>query len=453
MSAFYNLQKIKVNIEYEGKIKSSEVPPYKPINFIKEVARDLFKNNISPLIKLKYNNKDLTQFEGNIIGDFFKRKNTINIKIEDSSSKYLIESSDKKRNKNNKSRLLCLCNRDYIGSYCRNCKEFICNSCRVNETHLKHKITQIDIDNLVESVKLYAITLQSEIPININKTQENYEKLEKNTNIYDFHTRHNIINEKIENVLNSYNNYLEHLNCDNDNIENVINNYNSETYNLTLDLDDINKELNEKYCKQKKQMNEDEFKEYFRKLSEKEENLKILSYNIIPYTVKDDIKERMKLMYDKIEEILDFTLNNQNPLGVNNEINDLYNFVIQNQIEDEEEVKEEIKEDNNNIIEKNEIEENINNNAEHENSNNEERENEEKERDEKERDQNVLINEDDFNNKKQTEEITNKKSSEEQEKINLRENDILDVNQNEVSNGNIYFENQEIEEKNKPSEN
>ena len=200
-------------------------------------------------------------------------------------------------------------------------------------------------------------------------------------------------------------------------------------------------------------MNEDEFKEYFRKLSEKEENLKILSYNIIPYTVKDDIKERMKLMYDKIEEILDFTLNNQNPLGVNNEINDLYNFVIQNQIEDEEEVKEEIKEDNNNIIEKNEIEENINNNAEHENSNNEERENEEKERDEKERDQNVLINEDDFNNKKQTEEITNKKSSEEQEKINLRENDILDVNQNEVSNGNIYFENQEIEEKNKPSEN
>ena len=97
MSAFYNLQKIKINIEYEGKIKSSEVPPYKPINFIKEVARDLFKNNISPLIKLKYNNKDLTQFEGNIIGDFFKRKNIIKIKIEDSNSKFLIESSDKKK--------------------------------------------------------------------------------------------------------------------------------------------------------------------------------------------------------------------------------------------------------------------------------------------------------------------------------------------------------------------
>ena len=40
---------------------------------------------------------------------------------------------------------------------------------------------------------------------------------------------------------------------------------------------------------------------------------------------------------------------------------------------------------------------------------------------------------------------------EEQEKKNLRENGILDVNQNEESNGNIYFENQEIEEKNKPS--
>ena len=53
--------------------------------------------------------------------------------------------------------------------------------------------------------------------------------------------------------------------------------------------------------KQKKHMNEDEFKEYFQKLSEKEENLKNLSYNIIPYGVHDDIKVRMKFMCDKIE--------------------------------------------------------------------------------------------------------------------------------------------------------
>ena len=450
MSVYYNLKKVKVIIEYEGKTKSSEIPPYKPINFIKEVSRDLFKNNIGPEIKLKYNNKDLTQFEGNIIGDFFKRKNIIKIKIEDSNSKFLIESSDKKKNKFNKSNLLCLCNRDYIGNYCRNCKEFICNSCRVNEIHLKHKITQIDIDNLVESVKLYAITLQSEIPINLNKTQENNEKLEKNTNIYDIQTRHTIINEKIDKVLNIYNNYLEHLNCDNDHIETVINDYNSQTYNITLDIEDLNKELNEKYMKQKKHMNEDEFKEYFQKLSEKEENLKNLSYNIIPYGVHDDIKVRMKFMCDKIEEIIDFSLNNQNPLGVNNEINDLYNYVIQNQTEDEEEKekeKEETNEDNNVYNnEENEIEDNINNNEENENNNKEEGENEEKERDE-----NIQINEDDFNDKKQLNEITNKKYLEEQEKKNLRENGILDVNQNEENNGNIYFENQEIEEKNKPS--
>ncbi len=97
MSVYYNLKKVKVIIEYEGKTKSSEIPPYKPINFIKEVSRDLFKNNIGPEIKLKYNNKDLTQFEGNLIGDFFKRKNIIKIKIEDSNSKFLIESSDKKK--------------------------------------------------------------------------------------------------------------------------------------------------------------------------------------------------------------------------------------------------------------------------------------------------------------------------------------------------------------------
>ena len=36
------LKKIKVNLEYEGRIISSQVPPYKTLNYLKELAKNVF---------------------------------------------------------------------------------------------------------------------------------------------------------------------------------------------------------------------------------------------------------------------------------------------------------------------------------------------------------------------------------------------------------------------------
>ena len=461
MASYYSLKNIKVNIEYEGKKKSSEVPPYKPISYIKEIAMELF-SSIQSEIKLFFGNQDISEYEEYIIGDFFKRKKMINIKVEELNPKEFNNITNINKNKINKTSLICKCFRDEISNFCRNCKEFICNSCRVNSIHLNHKITQVDIDNLVESVKLYAITLESEIPINLHKTEENYYKFEKYNKQNDIQSRHEIINEKIDNALSIYNNYMEHLKDENDDIENIINEYNSETYNISLDIEDIIGEINEKYIKQKKKMNEDEFQEYFRKLSEKEEPLKTHSYNIIPYCVNDDIKLKMKNMYDKIGEILDLALNSESPLGISNEINDLYNFVLlhQNYEEDEEEKKDnEIEEYNDNNIEENEKknEDNENNNEDNEN-NNEENENHDNNNEEIEnnnlnkndennniegpKDASVQKN-DDENTENQLNDVIDKKTLEEKEKNNLKQNGIIN------NNDKIYIENEEID-KQKP---
>ena len=468
MASYYSLKNIKINIEFEGKIKSTEIPPYKPISYINEIAMELF-NSIKSEIKIFYDNQDISEYKEYIIGDFFKRKKVINIKIEELNPKKLNNLTNNKKSKINKTSLICKCFRDQITNYCRNCKEFICNSCRVNSIHLNHKITQVDIDNLVESVKLYAITLESEIPLNLHKIEENNNKFEKNKKQNDIKSRHEIINEKIDNVLNVYNNYMEHLNDENDDIENTINDYNSGTYKIFSEIEGIKNEINEKFINKKKKikMNENEFKEYFRILSEKEEPLKVQSYNIIPYCVNDDIKLKMKNMYDKIGEILDLALNSDSPLGVSNEINDLYNFVLlyQNNDEEEENKNNEIEENKNNEIEEN----NNNDNEEYENNDNikenndynEENENNNKENENYDNDNkenvNLLIEDiennnieglkdvsiqknEDENSENKLNDVIDKKNLEEKEKINLKQNEIINNNEK------VYIENEEIDE-------
>ena len=428
-----SIKKVKVHIEYQGKVKITEIAPYKTISIIKDVAKELFKP-INSDIKLIYNYKDISEYENEIIGDYFKKSSIIKLKIQTQNNNNLKESNEKKKNQNNKTikkKILCSCNRDYVSVFCRNCKEFICNLCRIDIKHLKHKVIQIDFDNLVESVKLYAIKLQSDIPIHIKKADDNFEKLETNKKDYDIFSRYDIINNQIDNVFNTYNNYIKNINCNNEEIENNINEYNTNYFNVSLEFDEIMENLNEKYIKTKKDMTEEEFKEYFKILSEKEENITNNSYNIIPYRVNNHLNENIVNMYNKIDNILDLTLNAKNPLGISSEVFRLYNLILQHQHDNDEEEKDELinLENDNNNNEENEM--NDNNNEENEmNDNN---------------------NEDNYNNEtnnNKLNDIKNKKNMEEQEKINLKDNGIL----NNENDDNQYMENEDEENKN-PSSN
>ena len=359
------LKKIKVNLEYEGRIISSQVPPYKTLNYLKELAKNVFYLTNSE-IQMIYSHKDITQFDNYIIGDFFKRKNPISIKINTLiiNSKSTNDIRKKRKYKLDKANFLCSCNRDLIANYCRNCKMFICNSCRINQIHIKHKVTQVDTDNLVESVKLYALTLQNDISLNIKKTQDNIEKLENNDNKDDISNRHELIKQKFDTIFKIYSDCINNLN-NNNNIEQVVIDYKNQTDNTSIEIEKTLQKIYNKYTKGRKEMTQDDFIKYFKLLSEKEDDLQNQSNDIISLRVNDDIKERMKLIYDKIEQILDFTLNAKNTLGVSSETDYLFNLVLKNKNEKEEinnEENEEEKRKLNNIIDKNQLQKEEKNN-------------------------------------------------------------------------------------------
>ena len=415
------LKKIKVNLEYEGRIISSQVPPYKTLNYLKELAKNVFYLTNSE-IQMIYSHKDITQFDNYIIGDFFKRKNPISIKINTLiiNSKSTNDIRKKRKYKLDKANFLCSCNRDLIANYCRNCKMFICNSCRINQIHIKHKVTQVDTDNLVESVKLYALTLQNDISLNIKKTQDNIEKLENNDNKYDISNRHELIKQKFDTIFNIYSDCINNLN-NNNNIEQVVIDYKNQTDNTNIEIEKTLQKIYNKYTKGRKEMTQDDFIKYFKLLSEKEDDLQNQSNDIISLRVNDDIKERMKLIYDKIEQILDFTLNAKNTLGVSSETDYLFNLVLKNKKE-KEEINNEENDNNNN--------ENTNNNEENENEDNDSDNNNEENEEEKRKLNNII----------------DKKKKKKEEKNNLITMGVLDGNNTNEDNNNssgYYSENQE----------
>ena len=415
------LKKIKVNLEYEGRIISSQVPPYKTLNYLKELAKNVFYLTNSE-IQMIYSHKDITQFDNYIIGDFFKRKNPISIKINTLiiNSKSTNDIRKKRKYKLDKANFLCSCNRDLIANYCRNCKMFICNSCRINQIHIKHKVTQVDTDNLVESVKLYALTLQNDISLNIKKTQDNIEKLENNDNKYDISNRHELIKQKFDTIFKIYSDCINNLN-NNNNIEQVVIDYKNQTDNTNIEIEKTLQKIYNKYTKGRKEMTQDDFIKYFKLLSEKEDDLQNQSNDIISLRVNDDIKERMKLIYDKIEQILDFTLNAKNTLGVSSETDYLFNLVLKNKKE-KEEINNEENDNNNN--------ENTNNNEENENEDNDSDNNNEENEEEKRKLNNII----------------DKNQLQKEEKNNLITMGVLDGNNTNEDNNNssgYYSENQE----------
>ena len=437
------LKKLKINLEYEDRIIATEVPPYKTLKYIKNLAEKLFYIKNAE-IQMIYLHKDITQYENYLIGDFFKRKNQISIKIISViiNSKSTNNIKMKRLNILDKTNFKCICNRDLIANYCRNCKEFICNSCRINQIHINHKITQVDTDNLVESVKLYALTLQNDISVNIKKTQDNNEKYnetENNNDNNNIENRHELIKEKFDNILNVYNNCIGNLNINND-VDQVLNDYKNETKNTNGEIEKILQKIYKKYTRGKKNMTYDEFKNYFKLLSEKEDELLNKSNDILSYRVNDDLKDRMKLIYDKIEQILDYTINAKNPLGVNNETNYLYNLILKNKENNEDNEKNE-NENNNNNNENN----NNNNNEENEdnNNNNEKNENNENNEENEHEDNNNKENESNEEQSENNEESENNENEEEKKKLNyiIDKNDLQKKEKNDlitkgVLNGN-----------------
>ena len=361
--------KVKTIFEYEGNEISSDIPSYKTIKYLKEIAKKLFLPIYSE-VKLIYDNKDISSFEQMVIGDYFYKKNEINLKVISKNPIINEEEKGNFQNKNETKQLnkdyYCSCKKELISYFCRNCKENICDNCRINSIHLNHNLSQIDINNLNESVKLYAITLQSEISKNIkecksflkNKEKEN-EKEDKNEN--SIISKHDLIKEKYDKVLEMYNEHYNNLNIiDNENNESSLKNYIKNSKITNEEIDNILNEIHIKFIKKKKSMSIEEFNEYIKLLNEKDEILEINSKDIKKFKVNNQINIKMNIFYEKINMIIDEMLNSKNPFNLDDETYNLYNEILEEKKKEEKEHNDSNKE--NEINDLNEKNENENNN-------------------------------------------------------------------------------------------
>lgn len=381
-----SLENLKINFEYNGTDITLDVPPYKNIKYLKELIKKKFHPKNLEIIQLFYQNKNISKNEDLILGDVFKNKFLINIKVVENIEKIKIPASINIQSENikpiklteeEKNYFKCGCTEKLINNFCRKCKQLICNSCRINEIHKNHKVVQINPYDLNESCNLYSLVLQGEISTNI-KIKENFKKLKFNEKkLNEFSSKHEIIQNKYDEVYKRYEEALNILDIDPQNneinIDDMVKEYKEKTNNINKELDDISNDIYKDYIKKKKRMKCEKFNEILEILSEKDDELENCSKDIYNYIIYIKITEKLYKMYEEIEKTLDNILNSKTLFDIDKDTNLLYEKIKNKKIEENLNQEKRNEETNSN-------EENITN---HENDMNNNEEKEQSEIDEK----------------------------------------------------------------------
>ena len=373
-----SLDNIKINFEYKENNISLDVPPYKNIKYLKDLVKKKFRPKNLEIIQLFYQNKNISKKEDLIIGDVFKNQYSINIKVVENIEKITIPASINivsenikpvKLTEEEKNFFKCSCSEKLINNYCRNCKQLLCNTCRINDNHKNHKVIQINPYDLNESCNLYSLILQGEISNNI-KIKENFKKLKFNEKKFDeFSSKHEIIQNKFDEVYKKYEEALKIIDIDPQNneinIDNIIKEYKENTKNINNELDNISNDIYKTYIQKKKRMECEKFNEILDKLSEKDDELEKCSKDIYKYIIYNKITEKLYNMYEEIEKALDNILNSKTLFNIDKDSNLIYEK-IKNDKKNEDLIEEERKDENDD--EKNSNFENNMNNEEKEQS-------------------------------------------------------------------------------------
>lgn len=210
----------------------------------------------------------------------------------------------------------CPYDNNIVSYYCRTCNLFICTTCRTNTFHTYHKIIQIDKNDLCESVKLYALSLQNEINAkssltsNLSKTDyssqiamliENHDKVKGS--LKDLIDKYREMNNELTNIKKEYKNSLEQLVKE---YNEKISKYNDELFAYC--------NLIEKQIKKGEVISFEECKTYFIDINKIDKQIDKYSRIMIAYKVSNDLNKRMMTIFDRIDEVLDRALENNAPL-------------------------------------------------------------------------------------------------------------------------------------------
>jgi hypothetical protein len=371
-----------VTLEYNNSTYTITVEPYKKLSYIKQQAQ----NHFYPLgeeIKLIKNNKDLTKYENNLIGDIFRNQNRVHIHIEPMSNQLInqITPKSKKRliidsyehqsktsnqnptspadlllvnpltksTKQSTKIYICSCKCGTINYLCRNCNEYICNSCRQNKIHVKHSVICIDTKNFEESAKLYAITVQNEINAKQNYILSTYEN-NKNSNYTNIIERYNQVIRKLQEIQEVYQEMIDIIMLTHEKMNKMnelVVNYKDNCKEAEKGIDCILNEVYKNKKQKKSVMDFEKFKSVCNKIKDNEDKLKQSSIDILAYGVNYEVNKQMFVLYNKLDTIIENTLHADIPLNLQNNTYMIYDYIKKYRMK-EIELRENLKSDDTN---------------------------------------------------------------------------------------------------------
>lgn len=200
MHNIYSGKKINLTIQFENNITQCEIDPFENISSLLSLILKLYQDISIDQFEVIYQNK-VIDFDNEVtIGDFIKRKKEMTIEIK-KRNKTIFKADEVKR---------CQCTDKKITSYCSLCNMMLCNECKKN--HNNHKIINVNIDNIEESVKLYSISLQADISNELNK-YKTIENLFKDLFSINFKEWKQQIYQKIDSLESVYNKFKDLYHC------------------------------------------------------------------------------------------------------------------------------------------------------------------------------------------------------------------------------------------------
>ncbi len=314
----YKTRRMKINLEYDSNIVPVSIEPYQTIRHLKEVIMKLFyPMNFVP--RLFFLTKDISDEEDIIVGDMFKNKSSVTVLIREpnpvldkkESMKKTSQSERSERDKRstfNDSKLKasgskvfqkneCSCSQSICNSYCFSCQRFYCKMCKAK--HNSHKTAEVDKENISESIKIYSISLQSELTKNLNKVKE-FDRLSEANVFIDVQSRKEMIIRKLNQLEQIYNDKMKQFQQ-----EFSYDTFECITSNLNRDIEKIMQDVEFGMLNKRKSLPMENAKKCLDTIYSKEKLVEKISEEVQNYGVIYSYSKKMDDLYNSIESLID----------------------------------------------------------------------------------------------------------------------------------------------------
>ena len=319
--------KVKDNFSYLTNTKSiyKLIPPNSPKNIINLQNNNLINNLIIP--KSKKAGKNL--FKRNFVfqnSNLLKLQNTDNNNLKRNRSDGALEflpfvtlKSNHKANNIN----LCECKKYLISDYCRTCRKFICNDCKLhNENHKKHLTFRLNMENFENNINLYGNLIQTDITNLIEINKHILKNKKEVIDVSELENHKEKMNTKYQEIFDNYTNIMKRIKkyLDKENegkVKLLVSAYNSSSVKIHKEIYDLIENFKAKYNdKNQRELKFNELEYYLNEINNKENTLAFFKRDIIKYHLTNEINDKIKNSFNKINNILDEILDEENPFNL-----------------------------------------------------------------------------------------------------------------------------------------